>query len=116
MTGFWGISEMSGFVNAFAQYLRSNINEICFGITAVAIMLSGPHLTSILKRFTIKLNWFLRYCIFIILCTVGIGFLSKTIFQGLKYWFTQQGNAALVLWVPAVYLGLAWYAKQKKEI
>ncbi len=107
---------MNAYLNHFAHFLRENINEICFGITAVALMLAGPHLTSLIKRLTSKLNWFIRYCCYILLCTVGIGFLSKVMFQGLKHWFTIQNNVALLIWVPGIYLGLAWFAKQQREI
>ena len=104
------------FVNFFAQYLRSNITEISFSVTAVTIMIAGPHFTSFIKRFTRSYNWFLRYCCYVFLCTVVITFLAKVLFQGLKHWFGQQAGTSIILWVAGVYLGLALLAKQQKEI
>lgn len=107
---------MDGLINTGAHYLRDHMNQICFGIVAVVIMISGPHLTSFVKRMTIKFNWFVRYCCYILLCTAGIGFLSRVMFQGLKYWFSSQNNLVILISVPGVYLGLAWLAKQQREI
>ncbi|MDR0306263.1 MAG: DUF3392 family protein [Chitinispirillales bacterium] len=103
-------------VNTVTQYLQSNIGGISFSVTAVTIMIAGPHITSFFKRFTKSYNWFFRYCCYVILCTVGISFLAKFIYQGLKHWFEQQSGLALILWVTGVYLGLALLAKQQKEI
>ncbi|MFP4165130.1 MAG: DUF3392 family protein [Chitinispirillaceae bacterium] len=107
---------MNSVLDSFADYIRSHINEICFGVTAVTIMISGPRLTSFVKKLTLKFNWFIRYCCYILLCTVGVGFLSRVLFNGLKYWFSQQSNFLLLFSVPGVYLGLAWIAKQQREI
>ncbi|MCL2688810.1 MAG: DUF3392 family protein [Chitinispirillia bacterium] len=100
----------------FAQFLANNLNEICLSITAVTIMIAGPHLTSAIKRVTKPYNWFFKFCCFIILCTVILTFLSKILYKGLKYWYGQQSGLALILWVTCTYLSLAFIAKQQKEI
>ena len=103
-------------VNSFAVFIRTNITEISFGITAVILMLSGRPVNSVVKKFTQTMHWFLRYCIYVLLCTLGYGFLSTMIYQGFRNWFLSLSNPALVLWVPSVYLILAWFAKAQKEI
>ena len=104
------------FVDSVAQYLRNHIPEISVSITAVVIMLAGPYLTSFIKRFTKSFNWFFKYCCFILLCTAGVGFLTKILYQILKHWFSQQSGITLILWVIGLYLGLALFAKLQKEI
>ena len=103
-------------IDTVAQYLRGHITEISVSVTAVIIMLAGPYLTSTVKRLTKTYNWFFRYCCFILLCTVGVGFLTKVLYQALRYWFGRQGDIALILWVAGVYLGLALFAKMQREI
>jgi hypothetical protein len=104
------------YVGMFAQFLINNLNEICLSITAVTIMIAGPHLTSAIKRLTKPYNWFFKFCCFIVLCTVILTFLSKILFKGLKYWYGQQNGLALILWITGTYLCLAFFAKQQKEI
>ena len=108
--------DIKAIVDTVAQYMRSHINEISVSITAVVIMLVGPYLVSSIKRLTKSYNWFVRYCCFILLCTVGIGFLTKFLYQILRLWFSQQSGIALILWVVGVYLALALFAKLQKEI
>ena len=104
------------FTGAVAQFLHNYISEISFSITAVTIMIAGPYMTSFIKRFTKTSNWFIRYCCYMLLCTVGVGVLTKILYQGIRHWLGQQSGIALILWVIGVYLGLALIAKQQKEI
>jgi len=104
------------YMSIAAQFLSNNLDEICLSVTAVAIMIAGPHMTSAIKRFTKPYNWFFKFCCFIILCTVILGFLSKILYQGLKHWYGQQSGLALILWIAGTYLGLAFLAKRQKEI
>jgi len=103
-------------INTIANYSRQNLQIICFGITAVALMLAGPTVNGILRRITKNLHWLLRYLSYIILCTAGYGFLSHVLYQGLRHWFRGLNNHMLVIWVAVVYLVLAFFAKQQKEI
>ncbi|MDG5814003.1 DUF3392 family protein [Chitinispirillales bacterium ANBcel5] len=103
-------------IHFFSSFIRGHLQEICFGITAVTLMLSGRPVNSVVKKFTHNLNWFLRYCVYIVLCTVGYGFLSKVLYKGLWHWFANLNNTSLVLWVTSIYLVLAYLAKAQKEI
>jgi len=104
------------YIGIATQFLNNNLSEICLSITAVTIMIAGRHMTSAIKRITKPYNWFFKFCCFIILCTVVIGFLSKVLYQGLKHWYGQQSGLALILWIACTYLGLAFIAKRQKEI
>jgi hypothetical protein len=103
-------------VHDAAQFLRQNIQFITFGITAVTVTLVGPYINGTVKRITASLHWTLRYILFVLLCTLGYGFLSHTLYFWLKKWLIHLPEIQLILWVSAIYLGLAWVAKQQKEI
>ena len=62
------------------------------------------------------MHWILRYLIFIILCTIGYGFLSHILFNGIKKWLAGQASLPLIGWTIGIYLVLAWIAKQRKAI
>ncbi len=103
-------------IDTLALFLRSNMRNICFGVTAVSLMVFGRPLNSMVKKFTRKMNWILRYCVYIALCTVGYGFLARYLYRGLRFWLGNQSNVALIVWVVSIYLVLAWFAKAEKEI
>jgi len=103
-------------VNTLANYARSNMQIICLGLTAVALTLAGPAINGLLRNITKKFHWLLRYLSYIVLCTAGYGFLSQFMYQGLRHWFKGLNNVMLVLWIVVLYLVLAFFAKQQKEI
>lgn len=103
-------------ITALADFIRSHMQEVSFGITAVAMMMAGPAINGILKRLTKKMNWFLRYLSYVLLCTAGYGFLSQVIYQGTRYWLRHLTSPMLIIWTLVIYLVLAWFAKQQKEI
>ncbi|HEX3019447.1 MAG TPA: DUF3392 family protein [Chitinispirillaceae bacterium] len=107
---------LSQYIHWLAKYIHSHIQEICFGITAVTLMVAGPSINGLLKHITRSMHWFFRYVFFVILCTAGYGFLSQVIYHGLKSWLRGQSGLMLVIWTCAIYLILAWFAKRFKDI
>jgi hypothetical protein len=103
-------------VHDAAQFLQHNIQFVTFGIVAVTITLVGPYINSVLKKVTESLHWLLKYVLFVLLCTLGYGFLSHSLYFWLKKWFIHLPEMYLIIWVSVIYLGLAWFAKQQKEI
>ncbi len=99
-----------------AIFIRNHLNQICFGITAVTIMLFGPNINGTTRHLTRKLNWILRYGVFVILCTVGYTFLSQAIFQGTRRLLLSCSSPLLVAATAGIYLVLAWIAKEQKAI
>lgn len=109
---------IADFINYTAFFIRNNISEICFGITAVTMMLLGPRINGGIRKIIKKFHWLLRYAIFILVCTVGYTFISQAIFQATKrllLTFFQQ-RAVFVIITLGIYLVLAWIAKEQKAI
>jgi hypothetical protein len=99
-----------------ANLIRKHLPEICFSITAVSLMLAGPVINGMIERMMQKFHWLLRYLVFVIMCTVGYGFLTHLLYRGVKHWFSYQQNLALVLITVGIYLVLAFFAKKQGRI
>lgn len=99
-----------------ANLIRPNLSEVCFGMTAVALVLSGPYINQFVARLTVKLHWLVRYFVFVLMCTVGYGALTQILYRGLKHWLTGQRAFALVMFTVIIYLVLAYFARQQKRI
>lgn len=104
------------FVNWAASLIRRHIQEVCFGITAVTLVITGPSINGLFKHITRNVHWFIRYLCFVLLCTAGYGFLTQVVYQGIRNWLRGQSNVLLVVWTCAIYIFLAWMAKRQKEI
>lgn len=99
-----------------ALFIRHHLQEICFGITAVSLMLFGPIFNGTVKHITRNLHWLLRYVVFVLLCTVGYVSLAKGMYDGIRNLLLMLSRPALVFVTLGIYLALAWIAKQQKEI
>ena len=99
-----------------ASFIRTYIHEICFGITAVTLMLFGPGINNSVRRLTRKLHWLLRYTVFVVLCTGGYVFLSQAIYRATKHLLLMCSKPFLVFVTVGIYLVLAWIAKEQKAI
>ena len=99
-----------------ALFIHQNIQEVCFSITSIVMVLLGPYINSFVKRTTKKLNSFLRYLIFILLCSAGYGALSQILYKGLRLWMVGLANLVLIVAVVIIFLALALLAKQQREI
>jgi len=99
-----------------AKLIRPNLSEVCFGMTAVALILAGPYINEFVTRVTDKLHWLARYLAFVLMCTVGYGALTQILYRGLKHWLTGQSAFALVTFTIVIYLVLAYFARKQKHI
>jgi Na+-driven multidrug efflux pump len=99
-----------------AQLIRTYLSEVCFGITAVALLLAGPAINGFFARLTEKLHWIVKYLLFVLLCTVGYGVLTQVVYRGLKHWMVRQHSMVLVLVTIGIYLVLAFFAKKQGHI
>lgn len=98
------------------QYLRDHTQEIAFSLVATLLMVYGHQLNRYFRKSTAKMNWFLRFALFVLLCTFGYGFLStvfvKLIAQGLNRLNSVQFMGTIFI----SYLILAFIARRKKEV
>ena len=99
-----------------ASFIRTYVHEISFGITAVTLMLFGPHLNRSVRRLTRKLAWYVRYAVFILLCTGGYTVLAHVIYRGVAELIRSSTNLLAVVVTLGLYLLLAWIAKEQKAI
>ena len=103
-------------IRDIALFIRQNMQFVSFGITAVTIMLIGPFINGTVKRICMSMHWLLRYVVYVLLCTAGYGFLAHFLYYGIKSWLSGLSGVLLITWTLAIYLVLAWFAKQQKAI
>jgi hypothetical protein len=99
-----------------AAFIHTNLHAICLGITAVTLSLATPKLKGSIKRLVKNLHWLLRYAAYILVCTVGYTFLAQIIFRGIKQLLHGLSNPMIIIVTLAIYLLLAWIAKEQKAI
>lgn len=98
------------------SYLRDHTQEIAFSLVATLLMVYGHSINKHFRKTTNKMNWFVRFVLFVLLCTIGYGFLStvlvKLIAKGLNRLEAHYFLGSII----ASYLILAIIAKKKKEV
>jgi hypothetical protein len=99
-----------------AGLIRQHLSVVCFGITAVTLILSGPAINGFVQRLTQSFHWLVRYLVFVLMCTAGYGFLTQVIYHGLMRWFSTQRSLALILIATFIYLVLAFFARKQGHI
>ena len=99
-----------------ASFIRTYRHEIAFGITAVTLMLFGPHINGSVKRLTRKFNWFIRYAVFVLLCTGGYTVCAQVIYRGVRQLIRTSSDLLVIVITVGLYLILAWVAKEQKAI
>lgn len=99
-----------------ARLIRTHLSEVCFGMTAVTLILAGPYINRFVARITRKFHWLTRYLVFVLMCVIGYGALVQILYRGLKFWLTGQRSFALVVFTVIIYLVLAYFARKEKHI
>jgi hypothetical protein len=99
-----------------AHWMRRHIPEMAFSITAMLLVVSGPSVNAGLKNMTRKFHWLLRYCLFVILTTLGYGLVGNFILQKTRGVLWTLSDGLLVGLVLGLHLLLAWMLKRDRRI
>jgi hypothetical protein len=110
------MTAMSHPVMYLAGLLRQHLSEVCFGITAVALILVGPHFNAFVQRLIRKTHVLVRFSVFVLICTIGYGFLAHFIYRGLATCLAHQKSLSLILIIAVIYLLLAFFARKERRI
>ncbi|MBN1131403.1 MAG: DUF3392 family protein [Chitinispirillaceae bacterium] len=99
-----------------AGLVRQHMSEICLGITAVSLILTGPYINTLVQRLISRMHWLVRFFVFVLICTIGYGFLAQIIYRFLKLYLAHQKALPLILIVAFIYLLLAFFAREQRRI
>lgn len=97
-------------------YLRDHTQEIAFSLVATLLMVYGHQLNRYFRKTTAKMNWFVRFILFVLLCTIGYGFLSTVLVKFIASGLSQLSSQAFLGTITASYIFLAYIARRKKEV
>jgi cation transport ATPase len=99
-----------------AGFIRHYLNGVCLGMTAVSIMLVGPFINGHVRQLTQKYHWLIRYIVLVLMCTAGYGFLAHVLFKYLHRWLQPMASLTLIAVTAAIYLALAFFARNQGKI
>ena len=97
-----------------ANFLRSNMMYVAIGIVTTTFAVFGVYLLKALKSITRKMNFMIRFLIYIFVYAFGIGLLSALIVIFVAGRLGNLNNLHLVLTVGLVFLLLGISAKIQK--
>ena len=104
-------------VDIIAKFLRTN-NAFYVAIAIIATTLSiyGVYLKKWLKNATKKLNFILRFIVYVFVFAFGLGFLSAQAVRVIAGLLVGLSNAHIVLAVTLTFLILCILAKNENQI
>ena len=103
-------------IDYVTNFLRANLMYVAIGIVATTFAVFGVHLLRALKNMTRKMNFLVRFLIYIVVYAFGIGLLSALTVKLITVWLGSLNNLHLVLAIGLVFLMLGISAKFQKQI
>ena len=104
------------FVNFLAKFLHSNLIYVAIAIVATTLAIYGVYLKKALKNITKKMNFLIRFVVYVFVYAFGLGFLSAQVVILIQKLLGGLNNLHLVLAVGLVFLLLCVSAKNEKQI
>lgn len=98
------------------QYLKSHTQEIAFSLVATLLMVYGHSINKYFRKSTHKMNWLIRFILFVLLCTFGYGFLSTVLVKLIANGLQGLKPDIFLSVIIGAYLILAFIARRKKEV
>ena len=99
-----------------SHWLRLHIHDVTIGITTMILVVGGFYINAAMKRMTSKLNWLLRYALFVLLSTLGYGLLMHYLTSYAEGTLLSLSDPKLLGAVIGIHLLLAWLLKRDKTI
>ena len=99
-----------------ANVLRSYLMYVAIGIVATAFAVFGVYLLRTLKNMTRKINFLIRFMIYVLVYIFGIGLVSALVVKFLTGWLGGLNSLHLVIAVSLVFLMLCISAKLQKHV
>jgi hypothetical protein len=103
-------------IHFLTQWMRAHLAEISFSLTAMLLVVGGPYLNRAVMRFARSFHWVLRYALFVMLSTVGYGFITNFTLRGVQGFMFHLGGWQLPGFVLGAHLVLAWLLKRDKAL
>ena len=99
-----------------ANVLRSYLMYVAIGIVATTFAIFGVYLLKALKNMTKKMNFLIRFIIYVLVYMFGIGLVSALVVKLITGWLGGLNSLHLVIAVSLVFLLLCISAKLQKHV
>jgi hypothetical protein len=103
-------------LNVFANFLRKNIVYVAVSMLATSLAIYGIYIKKGLKAATKKMNFFLRFAVYVFVYAFLLPFLSAQAVMLIAKLLNGLNNGYLVLVVVLTFLVLCILAKNEKQI
>jgi hypothetical protein len=107
---------MLRWIDVLAGLARGHITEIAISITAMSLVVTGPHINRAAMDLTRALHWLARYALFVVLATAGYGLLTHFGVQFFRRLLRGLDNLPLLAAIVGSHLVMAWLLKREKHI
>ena len=108
--------DLMDVVDFIAKFFRSNSVYVAIAIVATTLSIYGVYLKKGLKGMTKKMNFLIRFMIYVFVYAFGLGFLSAQAVILINNLLGGLSNVHLVLAVAIVFLLLSLLAKSENQI
>ena len=103
-------------IEFIADFLRSNSTYAAVAMVTTTLAVFGVYLQKALKRMTKKMNFLIRFGVYVFVYAFGIGFLAALAVKFISGWLGGLNNLHLVSAVGLVFLLLCISAKSQRQI
>lgn len=103
-------------IDIMADLARGHITEIAISITAMTLVVTGPHINRAAMNLTRALHWLARYALFVVLATAGYGLLTHFGVQFARRMLRGLDDLPLLAAIVGSHLVMAWLLKREKHI
>ncbi|MEI6422937.1 MAG: DUF3392 family protein [Lentisphaerota bacterium] len=104
------------FMKELFRFIRGHLMEIMLAYSATVLSVYGGDINNAVKKKIRKYNFFIRFGIFVALCTFGFGFLTLLIGKILVAFMSQLSNAWLISTIAGLFILIGLIAEERKHI
>jgi len=104
------------YIHICADFLRQHLPSIAVGLAATFLTIYGKYINGFFRKHTKSLHFFARFALFVLLCSVGYGFLSSQAVRYLRDFLRTLNDLKLVCTVVGTFVLLGFLARAGKEV
>ena len=108
--------SLNSFIHPVADFLHQHLQSIAIGLAATLLVIYGASINGFFRRQTRSLHFFLRFGLFILLCSVGYAFLTSVVVKFFHSFLNNLSDLDLVVAVVSSFLVLGFLARAGKDV
>lgn len=107
---------MQTWIHDIANFMRAHLPSISVGLVSTTLVIYGANINGFFRKLTRKIGVLWRFILFVLLCSLGYGFVSSQAVKWINHNLRTLPDWQLLVAIGGSFLLLAFLAKQGKEI